>query len=150
MKPAYSLVQARAAPLTLELHDWREAAHPGQHPYPHETEGMHTWGRQGPGALRLARCLASSGKTQGGAKKQENKGAARLRQAAGAAHVVKAEHGGAALGRAAQQLGRVDLDEPLAQQRLAEQLRRGGQGRGGPVHWSEVGAARDLSQEGGR
>ena len=52
----------------------------------------------------------------------------RLRQARRRAKVVGVEHGGAALARAGDQLGRVDLLEALRQERLAEQLR----GRRGP------------------
>lgn len=47
----------------------------------------------------------------------------RLREARGAAHVVEAEDGGAALGRARDELGRVDLLEAALQERLAEELR---------------------------
>ena len=55
-----------------------------------------------------------------------------LRQAGGAAHVVEAEDGGAALAGARDELGRVDLLEPLRQQDLPEQLRARARARGRP------------------
>eukprot|EP00982_Pelagococcus_subviridis_P017188 31522-Pelagococcus_subviridis.AAC.5 len=46
----------------------------------------------------------------------------RLRQARGLAHVIQLEHGRAALGRAADELRRVNLHEVLPPKRLPEQL----------------------------
>ncbi len=84
----------------------------------------------------------------------------RLRQAARLAHVVELEHGGAALGGASDQLGRVDLLEALGEQHAAEELRgRGGWGGvggvgGGRVHarqrralsWPALRAGRSLAR----